>query len=147
RRHGCGVLERQNVGAVPAAARPMGRLQQRTARLSSGGADGRMAGRRLPSSQPFGRVHMNLIPPKIEYTPEDLLTMPDGERFELVDGRLVELHMGFLAGWISGRLFSRLSAFCDAHPIGWMFPGGDAGYRGFPDSSKTVRKPDVSFVS
>ncbi len=90
---------------------------------------------------------MNLIPPPVEYTPEDLLTMPDGDQFELVDGRLVERSMGILAGWVSGRLFTRLSAFCEAHPLGWVFPGGDVGYLAFPNSPKTVRKPDVSFVS
>ena len=90
---------------------------------------------------------MNLIPPRVEYTPEDLLSMPDGDQFELVDGCLVERHMGILAGWVSGRLFTRLSAFCEARPLGWVFPGGDVGYLGFPDSPKTVRKPDVSFVS
>ena len=29
-----------------------------------------------------------------QYTPEDLLTMPDGHHFDLVDGHLVERHMG-----------------------------------------------------
>ena len=89
---------------------------------------------------------MNLIPPKVEYTPEDLLAMPDGDLFELVDGRLVELHMGLLADWVSGRLFKHLDAFCDAHPVGWIFPGGDGGYQAFPNAPRTVRKPDVSFV-
>jgi hypothetical protein len=28
-----------------------------------------------------------------QYTPEDLLTMPDGHHFDLVDGYLVERHM------------------------------------------------------
>ena len=31
---------------------------------------------------------------KTRYTPEDLLAMPDGENYELVDGRLVERNMG-----------------------------------------------------
>ncbi len=77
---------------------------------------------------------MNLIPPPVEYSPEDLLAMPDGDQFELVDGRLVERHMGILADWVSGRLFARLSVFCDAHPLGWVFPGGDGGFQGFPNS-------------
>ncbi len=33
---------------------------------------------------------MNVHPMQGEYTPEDLLAMPDGKGFELVNGRLVE---------------------------------------------------------
>ena len=81
-----------------------------------------------------------------EYTPEDLLAMPDGKNFELVDGRLVELNMGILAGWVAGELIRVLGNHCHQHHLGWLLPGGDAGYQGFPDSARTVRKPDVSFV-
>lgn len=80
-----------------------------------------------------------------QYTPEDLLTMPGGKNFELVNGRLVERCMGFLAGWIAGRLIRVLGNHCDPRRLGWVV-GGDAGYQGFPDSPRTVRKPDVSFV-
>lgn len=81
-----------------------------------------------------------------EYTPEDLLTMPGGENFELVNGRLVERNMGILASWVAGELFFVLANHCRQHHLGWLLPGGDAGYQGFPGSSRTVRKPDVSFV-
>lgn len=81
-----------------------------------------------------------------EYTPEDLLTMPDGDNFELVNGRLVELHMGLLAGWVAGELIRVLGNHCHQHRSGWILPGGDAAYQGFPGSPRTVRKPDVSFV-
>ena len=33
---------------------------------------------------------MSTITTPTRYTPQDLLTMPDGERYELVDGNLVE---------------------------------------------------------
>jgi Uma2 family endonuclease len=89
---------------------------------------------------------MNAVATKTEYTPEDLLAMPDGGRYELVNGVLVERHMGVLADWIAGRLHHYLSAFCDIHPSGWVILGGDSGYQGFPNSPRTVRKPDVSFV-
>ena len=81
-----------------------------------------------------------------EYTPEDLLNMPGGENFELVNGRLVERHMGMLASWVAGELFFVLANHCGQHRLGWLLPCGDAGYQGFPGSSRTVRKPDVSFV-
>src|SRR5438105_3009897 len=111
---------------MPAAARPTWRLQQRGARLSSAGGRDKMRATPPPIFlRPPRRLRMNLITPRVEYTPEDLLTMPDGDQFELVDGRLVERHMGLLADWVSGRLFSRLTAYCDAHPTGWVFPGGE----------------------
>ena len=36
-----------------------------------------------------------------QYTPEEILTMPDGHRFDLVDGHLVERHMGAESSWIA----------------------------------------------
>jgi hypothetical protein len=37
-----------------------------------------------------------ITPPVVarQYTPEDLLTMPDGHHFDLVNGHLVERHTG-----------------------------------------------------
>lgn len=92
-----------------------------------------------------------------EYTPEDLLNMPDGENFELVNGRLVERHrttrspevedhMGFLSDRIAGRLFQRLANFCDELPLGWALLPNSGGFQGFPGSPRLVRKPDVAFV-
>ncbi len=90
---------------------------------------------------------MNVELMQREYTPEDLLTMPGSENFELVNGRLVERHMGILAGWVGGELIRVLGNHCREHRQGWVFGNsGDVGYQGFPDSSRTVRKPDVSFV-
>jgi Uma2 family endonuclease len=89
---------------------------------------------------------MNLDPRQGEYTPEDLLAMPGGENYELINGRLVERHMGILAGWVAGELIRVLGNHCRQHPLGWILPGGDAGYQGFPGSPRTVRKPDVSFI-
>ena len=79
------------------------------------------------------------------YTPEDLLTMPDGDFYELVNGKLVERHMGWKSSWIGGRLYHFLSSFCDANPMGWLAPA-DASYQCFPDDPTKVRKPDVSFI-
>ena len=41
---------------------------------------------------------------KARYTPEDLLAMPDGKSYELVDGQLVERHMGAESSRVGGRL-------------------------------------------
>ena len=56
---------------------------------------------------------------KTQYTPEDLLAMPDGKSYELVDGQLVERKMGIESSWVAGRLLSRLEPFCEEHGIGW----------------------------
>lgn len=90
---------------------------------------------------------MNVDLMQREYTPEDLLTMPDSRNFELVKGRLVERSMGMLACWVGSELSRVLGNHCREHQLGWVLSsGGDAGYQGFPDSPRTVRKPDVSFV-
>ena len=78
-------------------------------------------------------------------TPGDLLALPDGKGFELVDGNLQELHVGALSGWIGGTLYLVLRSFCDLHKLGWTFPC-ETGFQCFPDNPNTVRKPDVSFV-
>jgi Uma2 family endonuclease len=78
-------------------------------------------------------------------TPEELLEMPDGDNFELVDGRLVEREMGWRSSRIGGRLFRLLDVYCDQQGLGWVVPA-DASYRCFPDDPSMVRKPDVSFI-
>jgi Uma2 family endonuclease len=79
------------------------------------------------------------------YTPEDLLAMPDGDRYELVDGRLVERSMGAESSFIGANLLSLLVVFCKTHGLGWVF-GADCGYQCFPGQPGLVRKPDVSFL-
>jgi Uma2 family endonuclease len=89
---------------------------------------------------------MSTASAKTHFTPEDLLKMPDGDRFELVDGQLVERHMGFRAGRIAGRLYALIDAAYHGSPPGWLLPG-DVGYQCFPDSPHKVRIPDLSFIS
>lgn len=80
------------------------------------------------------------------YTPEDLLTMPDRKKYELVDGHLVERHMSVLSSWVGGQLHFELSRFLREHQIGWAWPS-DQGYVCFPNSPRKLRFPDVSYVS
>jgi len=82
---------------------------------------------------------------KTRYTPQDLLEMPDGDRYELVGGHLVERHMGFWSSYVAGEIHWLLRDFCRAHPQGWVLPEGTS-YRCFPDAPDLVRKPDVSFI-
>ena len=79
------------------------------------------------------------------YTPEDLLAMPDGKSYELVNGQLVERKMGAESSWVGTRLCSRLDRFCEEHDRGTVW-GADNGYQCFPHAPGLVRRPDVSFV-
>jgi Uma2 family endonuclease len=79
------------------------------------------------------------------YTPEDLLNIPDGKKYELVDGELVDRNMGWESSWVGGRLHYFLSAFCETNPQGWVAPG-DSSYQCFPDAPEKVRRPDASFI-
>jgi Uma2 family endonuclease len=79
------------------------------------------------------------------YTPEDLLRMPDGDHYELVDGHLVEQNMSFWASYVAGRILNLLLTFCDAHRSGWVSSEGTT-YQCFPANPDRVRKADVSFI-
>ncbi len=79
------------------------------------------------------------------YTPEDLLAMPDGKNYELVDGRLVERNTGAESSWIGGRMHVRLSNFCDEHQLGYVWPA-DNSYQCFDHAPRMVRRADVSFI-
>ena len=85
-----------------------------------------------------------LSPPR-RYTPDDLLEMPGGDAYELVNGMLVERNMGWNASYIGGQLFGALLNYCAANPIGVPAPA-DASYRCFPDDPGKVRRPDASFI-
>jgi Uma2 family endonuclease len=88
---------------------------------------------------------MAIVEAKSSYTPEDLLTLPDGDHYELVDGNLVERHMGAVSSWTGGILYHFLQVHCQANNLGWVWPA-DNGYRCFPDAPGKVRRPDVSFI-
>lgn len=80
------------------------------------------------------------------YTPEDLLTIPDGERYELVDGQLAEKPMGAESDWIGDELRMLMRTFVKARKWGHTF-GPETGYQWFQDDPNKVRKPDGSFIA
>jgi Uma2 family endonuclease len=86
---------------------------------------------------------MNALPPPV--TPELLLAMPDGKRFELVDGDLVETHVSTLSSWVGGKTFRTLADFAEDRGLGTAWPA-DCGLQCFPDDPKRVRKPDVMYI-
>jgi Uma2 family endonuclease len=89
---------------------------------------------------------MNLISPQPVITADDLLTRPDGDHYELVDGNLVEMHMGTQASYIGLRLSRLLASFCENPFIGWVLPADASFQMILPQRPNLVRKPDVSFV-
>ncbi len=78
-------------------------------------------------------------------TPDQLAAMPNRKDFELVDGQLVERHMGNKSNWVGTNLAKLLGIYLDKHNLGWIFTS-EAGYRLDPNRPNTLRKPDVSFV-
>ncbi len=77
-------------------------------------------------------------------TADDLLSMPDGDRYELVDGELVESVMSEEANLIAAELLGLLREFVKPRRLGLVIP--EQTYRCFPDDPNRVRRPDVSFV-
>ena len=55
-------------------------------------------------------------------TPADLLAMPDGKGYELVDGRSVERRGGAGASQVRRKLLVRLYEHCEQASLGWVFP-------------------------
>jgi len=79
------------------------------------------------------------------YTPEDLLAMPDGHRFELVEGQLVERNVSVESSWIAQQINYRLCHYAETSQPGLVL-GPDCGYQIFPDDPNRVRFPDGSFI-
>lgn len=85
-------------------------------------------------------------PPPLErtYTPDDLLNHPDGVRFELVDGRLVELNMGAESNYVGATIIYLLK-----HHFGSPSPARvfmKQLYACFPEKPGRLRRPDVSVI-
>jgi Uma2 family endonuclease len=78
--------------------------------------------------------------------PEDLASLPDGDSYELIDGKPVEKPMGAKSDRIALRLGARLDRFCDTTGVGTVY-GSNTGYKCFPSRPRLLRKPDVSFVA
>ncbi|MEO8540535.1 MAG: Uma2 family endonuclease [bacterium] len=85
------------------------------------------------------------IATKLNYTPEDLLAMPDNGRYELVDGQLLEQNVGKRSSRISTRLLVFLGQFVSLNNLGVVFQS-DLGLQIFPDAGR-VRFADGSFYA
>ena len=91
-------------------------------------------------------VHDTLSVPGHQVTPEEFLDMEEAGRYELVDGRLVERHMGEEAVWIEKEILYLIESFLRSivdGPPGTAYPSG-LGYRVFGE--KDTKFADVSFI-
>ena len=84
-------------------------------------------------------------PPKArEFTPDDLLQMPDqGQGYELVDGELREMNVSYLSTFVAGRIYRSLANHVEPQVLGWVSPEGTS-YRCFLDQ-RSVRRADTAF--
>jgi len=89
-----------------------------------------------PSSR---KAAMRAIPLEI------LERQDDPERFEIVDGQLVEKEMGAVSSYVGRRVGGILGSFCDRNPVGWVLEA-ETGYRCFPEQPTKLRRPDVSVI-
>ncbi len=88
---------------------------------------------------------MSTIATKPALTPDDLLAMPDGDHYELVDGNLVERNVSNLSSLVSMNLGRRIGNHCEERGGFWVF-NADCGYQCFPWQPGKVRRADVSVV-
>jgi Uma2 family endonuclease len=88
---------------------------------------------------------MNILATRPPYTPEDLLTIPDGDRYELVDGRLVETNVSILSSYVGAELHTAVNIFNKANDLGFLWHA-DNLFQCFPHAPNLVRKPDVAFI-
>ena len=82
---------------------------------------------------------------KTEVTPEELLAMPDGGHYELIDGELKERRVSALSNLVAAEVNRIVGNHCRAHHSGWVF-AAELGYRCFPWKPSKVRRADVSFI-
>ena len=89
---------------------------------------------------------MNMKPTPVLMNPDDLLAMPDGDKYELVNGIPVEKVMGAESGEVTIAISIVLGAFVRQHKLGHVYDG-QTGFQCFGHDPNLVRKPDVSFVA
>lgn len=80
------------------------------------------------------------------YTPEELLELEDGEAFELDDGVLREVPVGFESEDVAINLVAELREFLRQGRLGRIVPP-NVGLRIFPDRPQRVPRADGGFIS
>jgi|SRR5215468_5678407 len=90
-------------------------------------------------------VRMTLATTATYYTPEDLLTLPDYGRYELIDGQLVERKVGAKSGLAAMNLLGLVWHFVRSNNLGLVFQA-DCGCQIFAEEPGRVRFADGSFI-
>jgi len=80
------------------------------------------------------------------WTWEEALALPDGERYEVINGELKERIMGLRSSAIASVLVGLLRAWVRAGHPGTV-TGSDGGYTIFPWAPGDVRMPDAAYIS
>jgi hypothetical protein len=83
--------------------------------------------------------------PKTEVTPEELLAMPDGGHYELVDGELRERNVSVLSNLVAAEVNRIVGNHSRNHDLGWVF-ATELGYRCFPWKASEVGRADVTLI-
>jgi Uma2 family endonuclease len=83
--------------------------------------------------------------PKAELTPEELLAMPDGGHYELIDGEPRERKVSVLSSIVAVNVSTALNAHCAQTGAGVVLDS-ELGYRCFPWKPGRIRRADVSFI-
>jgi Uma2 family endonuclease len=92
------------------------------------------------------RPTISVLASRTDVTPEELLAMPDGKHYELVDGVLVERTMSLLSGRVESKMIRILEGHCEDPYLGWVI-GPSSAYRCFSWKPGKVRRPDASFIA
>ena len=85
------------------------------------------------------------VPLELSYTVEEWQTIPDCDRFELLDGRLAARTMGAQSSLAAANVVRLLGNHAEAQKLGKVL-GADGAFQLFPDHPNRVRIPDASFV-
>ena len=81
----------------------------------------------------------------VSYTVEDVLSRPDGEKYELVEGELRETAMSQESSWIAGEIYRQIANHAMANQSGWAFPDGTSYAYSFQGDER-LRRPDATFI-
>src|SRR3954451_23925505 len=77
--------------------------------------------RRSPDNGAGGRT-MNAVATTTRITPEEFLSLPGRDLYELVDGQLVEVNVRVLSSWVAGEIHGLLRAPSRANDLGMVWP-------------------------
>jgi Uma2 family endonuclease len=84
---------------------------------------------------------------RVVCNPDELLELPDGDLYELVDGELVERKMSVLSSWVAGETYGRIRDYLrNSGRGGWAFPEGTS-YQCFPWDPGAVGRADASYIA